>query len=160
MFKKLHPGLKSSMRQSSQSSQIASARQRAVPCLAIIETPRCSGNNRGGCGSCRELLVAAGNRGTAGPASHDNGCPKKRQPHCADLFLWRIAVQPVQNAQNRPWIATGDGTTGAIHKSVSKRHASQLQAGLVEPNCQVCSKLQGCMIPAAVTSAAAIQKAT
>jgi len=48
----------------------------------------------------------------------------------------------------------------AIHNSVSKRHASQFQAGLVEPICQACSLLQECLIPAAAKPAATIKNAT
>jgi len=51
-------------------------------CLCTVRLPpaavigRSSSRSCGGSGSCRELLVAAGNTGTAGPASHDSGHPQ------------------------------------------------------------------------------------
>jgi len=51
--------------------------------------------------------------------------------HGAGPILWPVALQHQQTASNRPWIATGDGTTDTIHKFHSKQHTSQSNACLV-----------------------------
>jgi len=44
-------------------------------------------------------------------------------------------------------MTNGDGTMGTIHKSYSKQHASQKPIWWKQ-NCQACSSLQECVIPA------------
>merc|ERR1712032_1307921 len=45
------------------------------------------------------------------------------------LFLKKIIVKHLNAASSRPWIATGADTTGTVHNSHPKRHASSLHNG-------------------------------
>jgi len=48
--------------------------------------------------------------------------------HGAGPILWPVALQHQQTASNRPWIATGDGTTDTFHKSPSSGMPLQAKA--------------------------------
>jgi len=53
-----------------------------------------------------------------------------------------MADEHWQTVSIRPWIATGDGTTGTIHKSHSKQQASQVKAGKRKGTCAAIAQLR------------------
>merc|ERR1712129_614261 len=52
-------------------------------------------------------------------------------PATKSVFLSQIPVQRRQTASTKPWIATGDGTTGTFQKCHSKRNAATAESNIV-----------------------------